>query len=168
MTADSPRTGVLFICLGNICRSPLAEGIFIHMARARGVLDRFDIDSCGTGAWHVGEGADPRSIQVAFRHGIELVHEARQFEPRTDFDRFPHLIAMDRSNLRAIVHASETHRKSAAGARLMRSFSPRASQHRDLDVPDPYSGGHEGFQIVYDMLTDACDGLLEHLLDTQR
>ncbi len=160
------RTGVLFICLGNICRSPLAEGIFLHAAHRRGVADRFDVDSCGTGAWHVGEGADPRSIEVALRHGITLDHEARQFDPGTDFDRFGLLIAMDRSNRRSIIHAAETHSKDASGVRLMRGFDPTiaGTGGAEHDVPDPYSGGDEGFQVVFDMLCTSCEGLLDHLL----
>jgi len=164
MTRPATSTGVLFVCLGNICRSPLAEGIFLDLARRRGVPDLFDVDSCGTGAWHVGEGADPRSVQVALRHGIRLEHEARQFDPRADFDRFPMLIAMDRSNLRSIVHAAESHHKSASGACLMRSFGPALAGTGEPDVPDPYTGGDEGFQVVYDMLLESCEGLLHHLL----
>ncbi len=167
MTTTVPRTGVLFVCLGNICRSPLAEGIFLHLARERGVQGRFDVDSCGTGAWHVGQGADPRSVAVARRHGVTLEHEARQLDPRSDFDRFHLLIAMDRSNRRSIIHAAEAHSKDSSGVRMMRSFGLPAKDvdATDVDVPDPYSGGDEGFQVVYDMLRVSCAGLLTHLLE---
>jgi protein-tyrosine phosphatase len=156
------RTGVLFVCLGNICRSPLAEGTFIHRARQRGVLGRFDVDSCGTGAWHVGERADPRSLAVAARHGIELPSIARQLDPQRDFDRFQWLIPMDRSNRRALLAAGA----DPARARLMRSFDPAlaAADEGAMEVPDPYEWAGDGFESVYQMLDAACTGLLEFLL----
>lgn len=156
------RTGVLFVCLGNICRSPLAEGIFIHKARLRGVLDRFDIDSCGTGSWHVGEPADHRSRAVALRHGIELTCVGRQFGGAAENDRFRWMIAMDRSNARNLVRAGAMPER----VRLMRSFDPAmaGAPEAELDVPDPYEWPGDGFESVYQMLDRACEGLLEHLL----
>ena len=155
------RTGLLFVCLGNICRSPLAEGLFIHLARERGVLDRFDIDSCGTGNWHVGSQADARSIEVAVRHGVHLPSVSRQVEPESDFDRFDLLLAMDRSNANDLL---------ALGARpeqvrLLRSFDAALEGVSDdeLDVPDPYFGPGDGFARSYEMLTAACAGLLDDL-----
>jgi protein-tyrosine phosphatase len=159
----SERTGVLFVCLGNICRSPLAEGIFIHMARERGVLDRFEVDSCGTGAWHVGEPADHRSIDVARRHGIELPSIARQVNPERDFAKFEWIIAMDRANVRSLMRSGAP----AERVRLMRSFDP-AMIHRpehEMDVPDPYDWPGDGFEEVYQMLHAACGGLLEYLVE---
>ncbi|MEX2219015.1 MAG: low molecular weight protein-tyrosine-phosphatase [Phycisphaerales bacterium] len=156
------RTGVLFVCLGNICRSPLAEGVFIHRARERGVLDRFEVDSCGTGAWHVGECADHRSIAVARRHGIELPSIARQVCP-ADFGRFDWLIAMDRANVHTLSRAGAP----AERVRLMRSFDP-VMMHRpvhELDVPDPYDWPGDGFEEVFQMLDAACAGLLEYLVE---
>ncbi|MEZ6242862.1 MAG: low molecular weight protein-tyrosine-phosphatase [Phycisphaerales bacterium] len=153
------RQGVLFVCLGNICRSPLAEGIFIHMARERGVLDRFDVDSCGTGAYHVGERADPRSIRVAKKHGIDLPSIARQFEPRADIERFDLILAMDRQNRRHLVRAGALEDR----VRLMRSYDPTLAVEDEMDVPDPYYGAGDGFQTVYEMLTRACAGLLDSL-----
>lgn len=155
------KAALLFICMGNICRSPLAEGIFIHKARARGVLDRFLIDSCGTGGWHVGECADPRALEVARKNGVELPSCARQIDPAADFERFDLLLPMDRSNL---------HHLSGLGAppdrtRLLRSFDPEALKTGDLDVPDPYWGGDDGFDKVFAMLDRACDGLLAYLLN---
>lgn len=155
------QTGLLFVCLGNICRSPLAEGLFIHLARERGVLDRFDIDSCGTGNWHVGSQADARSIEVASRHGVHLPSVSRQVEPEPDFERFDLLLAMDRSNASDLL---------ALGARpeqvrLLRSFDPALAGASDdeLDVPDPYYGPGDGFAYSYEMLTAACAGLLDDL-----
>ncbi len=158
MTGNKETFGVLFVCLGNICRSPLAEGIFIHMARQRGMLDRFDIDSAGTGAYHAGERADPRSIRVAKKHGVELVSIARQFQPREDIDRFDLIIAMDRENERNLLGKGAPRDR----LRLMRSYDPALAGARgaELDVPDPYFGEGDGFQSVYDMLTRACSGLL--------
>ncbi len=156
------RTGVLFVCLGNICRSPLAEGLFIHAARERGVLDRFDIDSCGTGGWHAGNPADPRSIAVARKHGIDLPSRARQLRAATDFARFEWIIAMDRSNHSDLLadgsEPSRTH--------LMMAFHAdhAVKPSKAPDVPDPYYGGADGFDDVYEMLTGACDGLLERVL----
>ena len=156
------RTGVLFVCLGNICRSPLAEGIFLDRAAQRGVLGRFDVDSCGTGAWHAGERADPRVLEVARRHRIELPSIARVLDPPLDFARFDWLIAMDRSNARHLLRAG------AAGAqvRLMRSFDPAVASGGGAapDVPDPYGGSEDGFESVFRMLDAACAGLLEFLL----
>lgn len=164
MSPPEPKTGVLFVCLGNICRSPLAEGIFLHLARLHGVHDRFDIESCGTGGWHAGEPADPRSIAVAAQRGITLDHSARQFNPRADFARFGCILAMDRSNLRDIQAAAETSGLDASGARLMLSYAPRAAELTSLDVPDPYYGGSDGFHRVFDMLHESCEVLLKHLL----
>lgn len=155
------RTGVLFVCLGNICRSPLAEGIFIHRARVRGVLERFDVDSCGTGSWHVGEPADPRSRAVARKHGIELACVGRQFHPGRDVERFHWLIPMDRSNRRELLQAGA----DPARVRLLRSFDPGmiGAEERELDVPDPYTGSDVGFDRVFRMLDRACEGLLDFL-----
>lgn len=158
------RIGVLFVCLGNICRSPLAEGIFAHLACERGVLDRFDIDSCGTGAWHVGHDADSRSIRVAGNYGITLVHEARQLDPHTDFARFHLLLPMDRSNMRGLLAAGSRYAVNPARIRLMRSFDPTQPATSDIpEVPDPYEGSDDGFERVFHMLHRACGGLLDRL-----
>lgn len=156
------RLGVLFVCLGNICRSPLARAIFEHQANAAGVLARFDVDSCGTGGWHAGEDADPRSRLVAERHGVAMVHRARQIAPAADFARFHLLLAMDERN-RADVIALGAPRERVF---LMRRFEDgldelghgQSDQH--LAVPDPYYGGNEGFQRVFEMLWLANEGLL--------
>lgn len=161
----SPPTGVLFVCLGNICRSPLAEAVFLHRAGLRGLAGRFDVDSCGTGDWHAGGPADPRSVEVALRYGIAIEHVARQLDPAQDFHRFEWIIAMDRSNRRNIIAMGETRGLSPRNVRLMRSFDPSlagADEH-ELDVPDPYYGGSDGFVRVYEMITAACDGLLDRL-----
>lgn len=158
MSEPSDRIGVLFVCLGNICRSPLAEGLFIHLARDRGVLDRFEVDSCGTGGWHVGKQADPRSIDVARRHGVELPSRARQVDAATDW-RFDHVLAMDRSN-RGDLLALGAPRERVS---LMRAWD--ATLDGEHDVPDPYYGGADGFDEVYGMLERACAGLLDALVE---
>ncbi len=159
------RTGVLFVCLGNICRSPLARALFSDMVARRGLSDRFDIDSCGTGDWHSGDNADPRTTAIALKNGLPFQHTARQLHPPTDFQRFDIILAMDRSNRRNITLMGETHSVAPRDLRLMRSFDPTLAGAEDhaLDVPDPYYGGPEGFQLMYEMLTRACEGLLTHL-----
>lgn len=163
---DERRIGVLFVCLGNICRSPLAKWIFTDMATRRGVRERFDIDSCGTGHWHVGKGADPRSTAVALSRGIEASHTARRLAPGSDFERFAYLLAMDTDNRDALLHAGAP----AERVFLMRSFDPALLGEPDhrLIVPDPYYGGPEGFDRVYDMLSAACDGFLGAVLRSPR
>lgn len=158
------RTGVLFVCLGNICRSPLAKAVFIHHARARGVLDRFDVDSCGTGHWHAGGPADPRTIATCRKYGIPLDHVARQVDPVRDFRRFPLLLAMDASNRATLLHLGA----GEGQVRLVRSFDPALADqpHHRLDVPDPYSGDEGGFDRVYEMLDASCRGLLDTLTRT--
>ncbi len=153
------KIGVLFLCMGNICRSPLAEGIFLHLARERGVADRFRVDSCGTGGWHVGDRADPRARAVAKKHGVELPSRARQLDPARDVSAFDLIVAMDASNRDDAIAAGVPAEK----IRLMRSFDPDAPAR--ADVPDPYYGGARGFDDVYAMLDSACRGLLDHLLD---
>lgn len=153
------RTGILFVCLGNICRSPLARVIFEEMTVRRGVRDLYDIDSCGTGSWHVGSGADPRSIQIAARYGLHLTHVARQLDPESDFERFNLLVGMDQSNCATMIERGAPHDR----VKLMRTYDPTLAQapgHR-IDVPDPYYGGENGFDDVYHMLNRACEGLLE-------
>jgi protein-tyrosine phosphatase len=167
---DVPRKiGVLFVCLGNICRSPLAKWLFVAHAAQRGVLDQFDIDSCGTGAWHVGKDADPRSIAVAAANDVRFDHVARQLDAQTDFRRFGIIIPMDRSNKRNIMHAGESAGLTAPQLTLMRAYDPTLTDtdERELDVPDPYYGGPEGFQHMYDMLDRAAQGLLNHLLQNK-
>jgi len=160
---------LLFVCLGNICRSPMAEGIFLHLARERGVSDRFVVDSCGTGGWHVGSRPDPRAEGTAGVRGVVLPGRARQFDAATDPGRFTLMLAMDASNARTLIDRGAR----AESVRLMRSFDPtlrhlvdesgRPRAGADLDVPDPYYGGDRGFEEVYEMLVRACDGLLDEL-----
>jgi len=170
--SDPSRTGVLFVCLGNICRSPIAEGVFIHLARERGVLHRFTIDSAGTGGWHAGEPPDPRALAVARRHGVDLPSRARKFDGGFpiggrdvgDVARFDWFLAMDRRNLRDLLDLGCPPERT----RLPRSFDPSFGGVRAgtgaLDVPDPYTGGEAEFLDVYRMIAPACAGLLDALV----
>ena len=156
----SERTGVLFVCMGNICRSPVARCIFEHLVEARGVADSYFIDSCGTGGWHEGHGADPRSIAIAAKYGLNLRHTARQIRPESDFERFSLLLVMDQQNSRELQRL----RAPRERVRLLRSFDPELAGKSEpvLEVPDPYYGGDAGFEAMYHMLDAACRGLLEH------
>jgi len=149
------KVGVLFVCMGNICRSPAAEAIFRAKAAQRDILDRFSIDSCGTGGWHAGERADARMQASARSRGIELSFRARQITNQclTSFD---HIICMDADNLRDVQAMG-----GDARVQLMLAF---ATKGRRRNVPDPYYGGGDGFALVLDLLDDACEGLLDELL----
>jgi protein-tyrosine phosphatase len=154
---------ILFVCMGNICRSPLAEGIFLHQARELGLSHRFEVDSCGIGDWHIGHEADVRSQAVALKNGITLACRSRQVT-REDFDDYDWILAMDHQNerdLRGLAHDPETQH---AKIRLMRDFDPTAE--KGAQVPDPYYGGPDGFDNVYAMLDRACRGFLETLQRT--
>lgn len=153
------RIGVLFVCLGNICRSPLAEAVFRALVAREGLQDRFRIDSAGTSNYHEGESPDPRTVQVARNRGVEVGHSARQVRP-DDFDTFDYVLAMDRENLRRLERVRE---RNGGGAepRLLRSFDGDADAH--AEVPDPYFGGDGGFEKVQDMVERACEGLLAHV-----
>lgn len=149
---------VLFVCLGNICRSPLAEGIFRHHVEQAGLADQIEVDSAGTGGWHVGELPDPRSIEVAARHGIDLtVQRARQFTPE-DLRRFDHVMVMDRSNLNTV----RRHTRSGDTARVALMME-EAPERPEIEVPDPYYGAGDGFQRVYEMIDAASAALLERV-----
>jgi len=152
-------TSVLFICMGNICRSPLADGVFRTLVEQRGVADQFEIDSAGTTSYHSGEPADPRMREVAQQEGLVLTSRARQVK-RDDFTRFDHLICMDEDNREHILHMGAPEDR----VRLLLEIDPNS----DIDeVPDPYYGGADGFQIVYRLVRSACEALLDDLL-TQR
>ncbi len=154
---DTAVTSILFVCLGNICRSPLAEGTFAHLAGQADVDVR--IDSAGTGSWHVGERPDARAQAVARARGIELPGHARRVSS-SDMHDFDYVIAMDRSNL---AHLAALGRSSRGSARLhlLREFDSEA--RRDKDVPDPYYGGRRGFEECFRIVERSCRGLLESL-----
>lgn len=149
------------MCLGNICRSPLAEGIFLDLLERRGLHDLFEVDSCGTGSWHIGERPDPRALAVAEKNGVRLPSRGRQFA-RGDDERFDLFVVMDSSNHQNVIAMGATEGK----VRMMRSFDASGATNPScaLDVPDPYFGGPEGFDEVFEMLRRACEGLLDDLL----
>ncbi|MBD2234849.1 low molecular weight protein-tyrosine-phosphatase [Phormidium tenue] len=151
-------TRLLFVCLGNICRSPSAENIMNHLIEQRQLSDQVVCDSAGTASYHVGSAPDRRMAQAAQAYGIDLVGRARQFDP-VDFDRFDYILAMDRQNYRDIL-ALDPAGQYRDRVRLMCDF---CRTHPDKDVPDPYYGGPEGFTYVIDLLLDACEGLLDHI-----
>ena len=154
---------ICFVCMGNICRSPTAEGVMKKLAADAGVA--IELDSAGTGGWHAGELPDPRSRASAAKRGYELTHRARQFTA-DDFADFDLVIAMDRENLAILDGLRRVYHAKLAGdptgappVRLLRSYEPGAP--RDAEVPDPYSGGADGFEQVLDICERACRGLLE-------
>jgi len=149
---------VLFVCLGNICRSPLAEAVFRHLVEERGWADRFDIDSAGTSGWHRGAPPDARSAETARRRGIEVAGASRK-AVAADLRRFHYVIAMDEENLDAL-RELQASAGGTAQVRRLREFEPRAAS---LDVPDPYYGGPRGFEDVHDIVERGCAGLLAHI-----
>jgi protein-tyrosine phosphatase len=152
---------LLFVCLGNICRSPTAEGVMRSLVAAEGLEDQIEIDSAGTGAWHVGNPPDRRAAAAASAQGVTLSGAARQIEPE-DFERYDLILAMDASNLRdlrALAPSAETRER----VHLLREYDPAGGGERDLDVPDPYYGGEDGFGTVFSLVQAACRGLLEEI-----
>lgn len=151
-------TRILFVCMGNICRSPTAEGVFRARVAARGVEQHFEIDSAGTHAYHVGDPPDPRSIEAASRRGIDLTAIRARKVTAEDFERFDLVLAMDADNHERLLGiARDTH---AGKVRLFLEYG--ASGRRE--VPDPYYGGANGFEDVLDLIEEAADGLLDELL----
>ncbi len=166
MPRSGPNTGdgeeqrlpqaLLFVCLGNICRSPTAEGVMHDLLRREGLQGQIRLDSAGTGAWHIGEPPDVRATAAARARGITLEGAARQVRAG-DFEDFDLLLAMDRRNVRDL-HQLAPDAESSARIRLLREFDPLSVG--DLDVPDPYHGGPRGFEDVLDLVQAACLGLL--------
>ncbi|MEP4768804.1 MAG: low molecular weight protein-tyrosine-phosphatase [Roseibium sp.] len=147
-------TSVLFVCLGNICRSPLAEGVFRSQVQNAGLSDRFLIDSAGTGGWHEGDPPDPRSIGIAARYDIDISGQQARQITTVDFDTFDFILAMDHSNLSTLT-ARVGSQKGAL--RLFLNQPP-------TDVPDPYYGGEDGFEEVYQMVKSGGETLLDQIL----
>lgn len=151
-------TRILFVCLGNICRSPLAEGLFRQHVEAAGLTDQFEMDSAGTGNWHAGELPDPRTRANAANHGLTLAHRARQIT-RHDLNHYDYLVCMDQNNL------ANVQRLTAAAKRtgkliLMRAYDPKGPG----DVPDPYQGGPADFELVFQILNRSTKAMLQELV----
>lgn len=157
ISTDAPYR-ICFVCLGNICRSPTAEGIFQHLVNQKGAGDYFYIDSAGTAAYHIGNPANSKSRQVALDNGVELLSRARQIDSQ-DLEEFDLIIAMDNENLKNIRRLDPDglyHQK----IKRMRDFDP---EPEGGEVPDPYYGGMDGFRNVYEILYRSCENLLENL-----
>jgi protein-tyrosine phosphatase len=149
-------TRILFVCMGNICRSPTAEGVFRHRAQLAGLAA--NIDSAGTHAYHIGEPPDPRSTDFALRRGVDLSTQRARKVAATDFEAFDHILAMDKDNLALLVAACPPQHQHKLGL-----FMKYASKSKSEIVPDPYYGGARGFDEVLDFIEDASDGLIAHL-----
>jgi len=148
---------ICFVCMGNICRSPTAEGVMIDLVRKAGLEDQITIDSAGTGPWHVGELPDSRARAAAANRGLDLSSRGRQLS-KADFDRFDLIVVMDDVNLRH-VNLMLGHRTTPE-IRLLRSFDPKSPPN--APVPDPYAGDDDGFEHVLDLCEAACQGLLAY------
>jgi len=157
------KVAVCFVCLGNICRSPTAEGVFQKLVATSGRAGDIAIDSAGTGSWHVGQAADARSRAAAEKRGYHLGSRARRVALE-DFARFDYILAMDADNLRALLElqrAAKDQLTRPPHVGLLRDFDPSAA--KGSVVPDPYYGGDRGFEEVLDICERACGGLLAHI-----
>lgn len=150
---------VLFVCLGNICRSPSAEAVFTGIVKKEGLSKAFEIDSAGTSGWHIGDPADKRMQGHAILRGYNLTSRGRKFNPETDFDYFDIIIGMDDQNIQALKSMARNNTDHTK-IHKMTDFSKNWNYD---EVPDPYYGGEEGFELVLDLLEDSCSGLLEKL-----
>lgn len=148
---------VLFVCLGNICRSPLAEGIMSHRITEAGLADKIEVDSCGTSNYHIGDKPDVRTRTNAKKNGISLNHLGRQLT-EMDLEEFDFILAMDRSNHQNIMRLKNAS-KHISKIKLMREFDPAQGD----EVPDPYYGGEQGFQEVFEILDRSVEGFISHL-----
>lgn len=157
-------TRILFVCLGNICRSPSAEAVFTGKVKKENLTGNFEIDSAGIGGWHVGKPADKRMQKHAVKRGYKLTSIARQFDPLSDFSRFDMIIAMDDGNVEDLKRMA----RNEGELKKIYKMTDFNKEWRYTEVPDPYYGGEEGFELVLDILEDACKGLLEALKEKNR
>jgi len=156
---DIRNKSVLFVCMGNICRSPTAEGVFRHVVKKRNLQDQISIDSAGTHAYHIGESPDSRSQSTALSRGVNLSAQRARKAVGEDFVRFDYVIAMDRSNYEDLKQLGQ-----GADLSKLHLFMSFAKAWDNDEVPDPYYGGANGFEEVFDMVQSASEGLLEHIL----
>lgn len=152
-----PQNAMLFVCLGNICRSPLAEGVFRQVVTERGLQNNFLIDSAGTGAWHEGDLPDPRSIEVAARNGVDLTPQRARKIRSADFSRFTHILGMDLSNVANLQRAAPP--DASSSIHLFLEFATGNT----TEIPDPYYGGPDGFDRVYRTVREASELLVDKL-----
>lgn len=151
-------TAILFVCLGNICRSPLAEGLFRHRVAEAGLESRFEIASAGTGHWHIGHPPDKRSVAVAARYGVDISAQRAQQIGRADLERYDLILGLDRSNIANIQRL-----KTGPKHRARIGLYLEEALGRVMDVPDPYTGGAREFEAVYRMCDEASVALLKKL-----
>jgi protein-tyrosine phosphatase len=159
---------VLFICLGNICRSPAAEGAFLHLIKSKNLEHLFEVDSCGTGNWHIGSLPHDTTRKVAKDCGIDLIHRARQFHP-DDFNRFDYLLAMDSTNFEDVEKFAKSD-EDRSKLFLFRDFEKDKDGDplpKGRSIPDPYYGGLDGFIEVQKMVTNIAQDFLEFALDSK-
>ena len=151
---------VLFVCLGNICRSPSAEAVFNHLLEKQGLYDEVECDSAGTAAYHEGEPADGRMQSHAIRRGYRLTSISRPVDPHTDFDRFDYIVGMDDNNVWDLKKMA----RNLRDLKKIHKMTDFAKSKSYQSVPDPYYGGAAGFELVLDILEDACQGLLNKIV----
>ena len=157
--SENKKVSVLFVCMGNICRSPTAHGVFRKMVMDAGLEEVIEVDSAGTHAYHIGNSPDERSQQTALRRGLDMSDLRARKAKERDFDRFDLVLAMDRDNFTIL----EGYTSSATAGRLHLFMDFASDQWRTREVPDPYYGGPNGFEQVFDMVEDASRGLLQHI-----
>ena len=155
----SSKHTILFICLGNICRSPAAEGIMKAFVEKAGLGNQFEIDSAGIGSWHVGQLPDSRMRKCGIEHGYQFDSHARQFQ-KSDFNRFDTIVVMDNDNYRAITSMASTQEQKD---KVVRIADYLTSHCEYTTVPDPYYGDYSDFELVITLLEDACHGLLQDI-----
>lgn len=156
--------GILFVCLGNICRSPLAEGIFKKKINEVGLGGLITVDSAGTSNWHVDDPPDGRTLDIALKNGVRLDHFGRQISYK-DLDHFDYIVAMDTENYEDIIHLKNNYGNGKAEIFLMRDYD---DQQSGADIPDPYYGGQNGFQLVYDLLDESLSNFLDKIIKDHR
>ncbi len=154
---------VIFVCMGNICRSPTGEGIFNKLLVEQGLSEQFEVDSAGTIGYHQGEPADSRMRHHAKARGYTLTSLARKFNPQKDFEKFDYILAMDRANYETLLDWDQEG-KYKNKVHMMTDFGQKIQAS---EVPDPYYGGGDGFERVIDIVEDSCHGLLEHIKKEQ-
>lgn len=158
------KVRVLFVCLGNICRSPLGAAILKKKISENGMDSWVEVDSCGTSNYHIGDGADPRTIANATENGVPIEHCARQLVAE-DLEKFDYIFAMDKSNYQNIMNLASNPESAKDKVKLMRTFDPHPNGG---EVPDPYHGGAKGFQEVFEILDRSTDGFIAHLEESYK
>ncbi len=155
---------VLFVCLGNICRSPAAEGVFLNLIKQNGLDSQYIVDSAGTGGWHVGKRADSRMRFAASKRGIEIPSISRQISIE-DFESFDYILTMDKDNYETVM--SLFHEQALKKKPIIKPILSYSSEQSLKEIPDPYYGGEDGFEIVLDLLEDACQCFLQATMNRE-